>query len=162
MDLGATICLPKKYECVQCPVNKSCIAKKRNKVELIPYKKKKTQKRKTEYNFLVIRFQDEFLLEQRENEGIWPGLWSFPALRVDEEINSWMKSNTGINKFDSQNHMESFVHSLTHLDITIHPIIIDIGGAKFESLKENMRFIKAKNINTIGTSKAVKKIIDRL
>ena len=162
MDLGATICLPKKYECVQCPVNKSCIAKKRNKVELIPYKKKKTQKRKAEYNFLVIRFQDEFLLEQRENEGIWPGLWSFPALMVDEDINSWMKSNTGINKFDSQNHMESFVHSLTHLDITIHPIIIDIGGAKFESLKENMRFIKAKNINTIGTSKAVKKIIDRL
>ena len=70
MDLGATICLPKKYDCINCPVNESCIAKKKNKVELIPYKKIKKQKKRIEYNFLVIRSNDRFLLEQRETSGI--------------------------------------------------------------------------------------------
>ena len=38
MDIGATVCMPKNYQCEKCPVNLSCIAKKRNKVEFIPQK----------------------------------------------------------------------------------------------------------------------------
>ena len=162
MDLGATVCLPKKYKCDQCPVVKSCIAKKKNKIELIPQKKAKKQKRKIEYNFLVIRSEDSFLLEQRDANGIWPGLWSFPALETYEKVESWIESNTGISKINYQNNIDSFTHSLSHIDIQINPVIIDISDSKVERLKKNMTFIKAQKMNSIATSKAVKKIIDRL
>ena len=162
MDLGATVCLPKKYQCDQCPVVKSCVARKEDKVDLIPQKKAKKQKRKIEYNFLVIRSEDRFLLEQRDAKGIWPGLWSFPALETDEKVESWIKSNTGINKFNCQSDMDSFTHSLSHIDIQINPVIIDISDTKVQRLKKNMAFIKAQKMNSIATSKAVKKIIDRL
>ena len=162
MDLGATICLPKKYDCIHCPVNESCIAKKKNKVEFIPYKKTKKQKKRIEYNFLVIRSKDRFLLEQRETRGIWPGLWSFPVLETTEKINHWMKLNTGIDSIEGQSHLQSFIHSLTHIDIKINPIVINLAEEKYDDLNDKMIFMKAKNIHTVGTSKAVKKIIDRL
>ena len=162
MDLGATICLPKKFQCDLCPVNTSCRAKKKNKVELIPYKKRKKQKRKIEYNFLVIRSGNRVLLEERDASGIWPGLWSFPILETDERINLWMKTRIGISEYESHSHMESFVHSLTHLDIKINPIVIDIKQNKYDGLSKNMKFINVQNILSVGTSKAVKKIIDRL
>ncbi len=162
MDLGATVCLPKKYQCEQCPVVKTCIAKKEDKVDLIPQKKAKKKKRKIEYNFLVIRSEDRYLLEQRDANGIWPGLWSFPALKTDENLESWIKSNTGIKKVNWQSNMGSFTHSLSHIDIQINPVIIDISKSKVQRLKKNMIFVKAQKINSIATSKAVKKIIDRL
>ena len=162
MDLGATICLPKKFQCDLCPVNISCIAKKKNKVELIPHKKRKKQKRKIEYNFLVIRSGNRILLEERDATGIWPGLWSFPVLETNKRINLWMKTSIGITEFNTDSHMDSFVHSLTHIDIKINPIIIDIEQNKLDGLSENMKFMSVKNIHSVGTSKAVKKIIDRL
>ena len=162
MDLGATICLPKKYDCTHCPVNETCIAKKKNKVELIPYKKTKKQKKKIEYNFLVIRSKHRFLLELRETSGIWPGLWSFPVLETTEKISHWMKKNTGIENIEGQNHLQSFIHSLTHIDIKINPIVINLAEEKYDDLNEKMMFMKAQKIHTVGTSKAVKKIIDRL
>ena len=162
MDLGATVCLPRKYQCEQCPVVNSCIAKKKDKVELIPQKKAKKQKRKIEYNFLVIRSKDRYLLEQRDANGIWPGLWSFPALDTNEKVESWIKLNTGIKKVNCQSDIDSFTHSLSHIDILINPLVIDISDSKIQKLKKNMSFVNAKKINSIATSKAVKKIIDRL
>jgi len=162
MDLGATICLPKKYDCINCPVNESCIAKKKNKVELIPYKKIKKQKKRIEYNFLVIRSNDRFLLEQREASGIWPGLWCFPVLETSEKINHWMKLNFGIDNIEDQSHLQSFIHSLTHIDIKINPIVINLEEEKYDDLNQKMIFMKAQEIHSVGTSKAVKKIIDRL
>ena len=144
------------------PVNESCIAKKKNKVEFIIYKKTKKQKKRIEYNFLVIRSKDRFLLEQRETRGIWPGLWSFPVLETTEKINHWMKLNTGIDSIEGQSHLQSFIHSLTHIDIKINPIVINLAGKKYDDLNEKMIFMKAQDIHTVGTSKAVKKIIDRL
>ena len=58
--------------------------------------------------------------------------------------------------------MDSFTHSLSHIDIQINPVIIDISDTKVQRLKKNMAFIKAQKMNSIATSKAVKKIIDRL
>ena len=111
---------------------------------------------------MVIRSKDRFLLEQRETRGIWPGLWSFPVLETTEKINHWMKLNTGIDSIECQSHLQSFIHSLTHIDIKINPIVINLAEEKYDDLNDKMIFMKAKNIHTVGTSKAVKKIIDRL
>ena len=162
MDIGATVCMPKNYQCEKCPVNVSCIAKKRNKVEFIPQKKAKKKKRKAEYNFIVIRSRDGYLLELRDSNGIWPGLWSFPALEVNEKIGTWIDLNVGINEPYKINYMDQFTHSLSHIDITINPILIDISKYKEYKIKKDMIFAEPEKIRSLGISKAVKKIIDRL
>ena len=89
-------------------------------------KKAKKKKRKAEYNFIVIRSRDGYLLELRDSNGIWPGLWSFPALEVNEKIGTWIDLNVGINEPYKINYMDQFTHSLSHIEITINPILIDI------------------------------------
>ena len=162
MDIGATVCIPKNYKCEKCPVNKSCIAKKKNKIELIPQKKAKKRKRKIEYNFVVVRSRDAYLLELRDSNGIWPGLWSFPALGINEKIETWVASNVGADESYELNYMDQFRHSLSHIDITINPILIDVSEYKEHKIKKNMIFAKQEEIRSLGISKAVKKIIDRL
>ena len=162
MDIGATVCMPKNYQCEKCPVNVSCIAKKRNKVEFIPQKKAKKRKRKAEYNFIVIRSRDGYLLELRDSTGIWPSLWSFPALEVNEKIGTWIDLNVGINEPYKINYMDQFTHSLSHIDITINPILIDISEHKEHKIKKDMILVEPEKIRSLGISKAVKKIIDRL
>ena len=110
----------------------------------------------------MIRSNDRFLLEQRETSGIWPGLWSFPILETSEKINEWMKLNIGIDNIEDRSHLQSFVHSLTHIDIKINPIVINLEEQKYHHLNQKMIFMKAQEIHSVGTSKAVKKIIDRL
>lgn len=39
MDLGATICTPKKVACMLCPWNKICVARKSNLIEVLPLPK---------------------------------------------------------------------------------------------------------------------------
>jgi len=162
MDIGATVCMPKKYKCEKCPVNMSCIAKKKNKVEFVPQKKAKKKKRKTEYNFVVIRSKDGYLMELRDSNGIWPGLWSFPVLEVNEKIGTWVALNLGADGPYDINYMDQFTHSLSHIDITINPVLIDISEYKKNNIKKNMIFFKPEKIRSLGISKAVKKIIDRL
>ena len=41
MELGATVCTPKNPTCFLCPLNKYCVAFKKNKVEDLPLKKPK-------------------------------------------------------------------------------------------------------------------------
>ena len=162
MDLGATVCMPKNYKCEKCPVNVSCISKKKNKVEFIPQKKARKKKRKTEYNFIVIRSRDGYLLELRDPNGIWPGLWSFPALDINEKIGTWVSLNVGTNEPYEIDYMDQFTHSLSHIDITINPILIDISEHKEYKIKKDMIFAQPEKIRSLGISKAVKKIIDRL
>ena len=84
------------------------------------------------------------------------------------QIRSWVVSlvadkisNTSINrKISSLNSYYKFL--LKTGDIKINPIIIDIEQNKLDGLSENMKFMSVQNIHSVGTSKAVKKIIDRL
>ena len=162
MDLGATVCLPRKYKCEQCPVNQSCIAKRKNMVESLPQKKARKPKKKTEYNFMVIRSGEDFLLERRDSNGIWPGLWSFPTLEINEKVGPWINSYIGVSNSYELSYMDPFIHSLSHIDIKINPIIVDVNDYKTDTISKDMIFIKRQKIKSLGISKAVKKIIDEL
>ena len=102
------------------------------------------------------------MLELRDSNGIWPGLWSFPALEVNEKIGTWIDLNVGINEPYKINYMDQFTHSLSHIEITINPILIDISKYKEYKIKKDMIFAEPEKIRSLGISKAVKKIIDRL
>ena len=41
MELGATVCTPKKVDCIKCPINSLCIAKSQNTIYQFPVKEKK-------------------------------------------------------------------------------------------------------------------------
>jgi A/G-specific adenine glycosylase len=82
MDLGASICLPRKPLCLICPLNELC--QSRTVPETRPVLKPKAAVPHRLKMAAVIIQDGMVLLAQRPANGLLGGLWEFPAARVDE------------------------------------------------------------------------------
>jgi A/G-specific adenine glycosylase len=80
MDLGATICTPKKPACALCPWNAGCTAHARGEAELLPVR---AAKREGELRrgaaFVVRRADDCLLLRTRPARGLLGGMTEVPT-----------------------------------------------------------------------------------
>ena len=113
MDLGAMVC-KKKPLCQLCPVQKSCVAKAKNIHTLLPHKTPR-RKPKCQNVYCLCFFHNNLLFLKRRGEtGIWPQLWSPLIEETPPEESADQKSF----------HLPPFKHTLTHIEMTIFPIII--------------------------------------
>jgi A/G-specific adenine glycosylase len=79
MDLGATICTPKKPACVLCPLNDNCAARVRGDQETFPRKApKKTGTLRRGAAFVVTR-GDELLVRTRAEKGLLGSMTEVPT-----------------------------------------------------------------------------------
>ncbi|BAM91528.1 A/G-specific DNA-adenine glycosylase [Bradyrhizobium oligotrophicum S58] len=79
MDLGATICTPKKPACALCPLNEDCAARERGDQESFPRKAaKKTGALRRGAAFVVTR-GDELLVRSRPAKGLLGGMTEVPG-----------------------------------------------------------------------------------
>jgi A/G-specific adenine glycosylase len=78
MELGATICLPRKPSCNACPIRTFCRALANGTVDERPGRKNKKPIPTEHVNTLVRIESDRVWLRQRPNEGLLGGLWEFP------------------------------------------------------------------------------------
>ena len=80
MDLGATICTPKKPACALCPWTASCAARARGDQENFPRKaEKKTGRLRRGAAFVVIRADGAVLLRTRAPRGLLGGMTEVPT-----------------------------------------------------------------------------------
>ncbi len=79
MDLGASICSPKKPACALCPFAEDCIARARGDQETFPHKApKKTGALRRGAAFVVTR-GDELLVRSRPEKGLLGGMTEVPG-----------------------------------------------------------------------------------
>ena len=79
MDLGASLCAPKRPACALCPLNDGCIARARGDQETFPRKApKKTGALRRGAAFVVIR-GNELLLRTRPEKGLLGGMSEVPT-----------------------------------------------------------------------------------
>jgi A/G-specific adenine glycosylase len=80
MDLGATICTPKKPACALCPWNDVCAARQRGDQEMFPRKApKKEGALRHGAAFVVIREDGRILLQRRPEKGLLGGMSEVPG-----------------------------------------------------------------------------------
>jgi len=77
MDFGATICKPMAAQCPSCIMQKKCMAFTRNQVNLLPVKLKSIQKKNRFFDFFIIKYEDQFLIQKRGAGDIWSNLFQF-------------------------------------------------------------------------------------
>jgi A/G-specific adenine glycosylase len=83
MEFGAVQCKPKNPNCIECPLQDSCIALAQKKIEVLPVKINKTKVSKKYFNFLVFVSENKkTLLKQRTAKGIWQNLYQFPLIET--------------------------------------------------------------------------------
>jgi A/G-specific adenine glycosylase len=79
MDLGSSICTPKKPACALCPLNEDCAARTRGDPESFPRKAaKKTGALRRGAAFVVIR-GDQLLVRSRPEKGLLGGMTEVPT-----------------------------------------------------------------------------------
>ncbi len=81
MDLGATVCTPRRPDCDRCPVNADCVALLQGRVGALPTPRPgKTKPLRSATLLILENDRGEILLERRPGAGIWGGLWSLPEI----------------------------------------------------------------------------------
>ncbi len=80
MDLGATICSPKRPACALCPWNESCLAFARGDQEAFPRKAPKRESRlRRGAAFIALRTDGRVLLRQRPEKGLLGAMTEVPG-----------------------------------------------------------------------------------
>lgn len=95
MDLGATVCLPKKPRCLLCPLMEICEARKNGTQELRPILKPKKQSPHYIQAAAVIIKNGKVLLSQRPTDGLLGNMWEFPNARIGTFAEDGDKSKIG-------------------------------------------------------------------
>ncbi len=87
MDLGATICTPRKPVCALCPLRDCCTAYKQGIATELPHKKKKAEKPTRHGAAFIIRRKTDnhILLVRRPEKGLLGGMLATPSTDWSEK-----------------------------------------------------------------------------
>jgi A/G-specific adenine glycosylase len=126
MDLGATVCTPKKPQCAQCPVAGACVAKAEDQPEAYPVKTRKL-KRTSEQLWILhaVTVDGDVWLMQRPQTGVWAGLYCLPVFESFQALLAALPV-----KYRTQLQEGTvFKHVLTHKDLHLHPVQLNLPSA---------------------------------
>jgi A/G-specific adenine glycosylase len=127
MELGATVCTPRKPKCGLCPWQKDCLAHQQGIAEALPRRAPKTKK-PVRYGkvFWICRKSGAFLIEKREGKGLYEGMYQLPTTEwVTDKAKAKKLSppHSRHLRFKALGRMVR--HSLTHFDL-----VLEIWGAE--------------------------------
>ena len=121
MDLGATVCLPRKPSCMICPASELCAARRTGEPERFPVKTRKLRRSAQSLWMLKARDgQGRVWLEKRPPRGIWAGLYCLPVY----ESRGSLMDGLAPDARGTAHEGGAFVHVLTHKDLHLHPVSV--------------------------------------
>lgn len=79
MELGATVCLPRRPQCLTCPVSPLCDARAHRAQDLLPVKRKAVRNAEEHRTVYWIEQNSDVLAWKRPpNSSLMPGFWELP------------------------------------------------------------------------------------
>ena len=79
MDLGATICTPRRPACVLCPLSTDCVARKTGRQDALPVKTIKPERPVRHGSVFFVRRGADVLVRTRPEKGLLGGMTEFPG-----------------------------------------------------------------------------------
>lgn len=86
MEFGALQCTPRSPQCTECIFSDKCVALASSNIDALPVKQGKTKVRKRYFDFIRFEHNGETILEKRTNKDIWQGLYQFPLIESDQQM----------------------------------------------------------------------------
>ncbi len=168
MELGATICTPRSPQCDRCPLNKICLAKKKNLQDKLPIKIKRKPVPHYQVTAAVIRKGNRILIAQRPFGGRLGGLWEFPGGKQERgetlpqclrrEIKEELGFRIKVGKF-----ITSIDHAYTHFTITLHAFECVVASGSPHALGvEQFKWARMKELDRYAFAKTDLRIIAAL
>lgn len=151
MEFGALQCKPVSPNCKWCPVCDSCEAFKKNKVDILPIKLKKTKIKERFFVYhVIVNQQQQIAFQQRGPKDIWEGLFEFPLREFEdlEKAAAYLENKTTIGR--------PFKHILTHQKITAY----FIADSPRNWLQKDFLFLDFGDLNTHPIPRLIDKFLD--
>ena len=169
MDLGSSVCTPKKPLCNDCPLNKNCVAFKNDLISIIPFKSKTITKKERHFHYFIII--DQFkntLIRKRNEKDIWIGLYEFPllendsssrlkGLKIKKNLKDFINDEIEISQIDNS---EEVVHILTHQKLKARFYQIFVKSLKNKKIQDNCYLVNLENISTFAFPKLIQFYIE--
>jgi len=158
MDLGATLCTRSNPDCTACPVRADCLALADSRVHELPTPKPPTKVNDLTLHMLITRdTKGRVLLEKRPPAGIWGGLWCLPSGSTEAEALAAL----GIAKAKTQ-HRPSFEHRLSHIRMTIHPLLVTAAEGTQVKCSANLGWFTPSQQGDLGLPRPVSNLLKKL
>lgn len=130
MDLGATLCTPRKPACLTCPWSDLCLGRREGDPKRFPVKGRKLVRGERESWLPWLEWQSQVWLEQMPETGVWGGLWTLPLLESDAALHAlWGPALA--ERAEAQPRSK---HVLTHLDWWLNPRRLVLSDAQEAAL----------------------------
>jgi A/G-specific adenine glycosylase len=123
MDLGATVCLPRKPACPACPAAGFCVALREGQPERYPVKTRKLKRTAQSLWLLWAHTRDGAVwLRPRPTPGVWAGLYCLELFESDADL----RAAVPLVYRDRLEDLPVFTHVLTHKDLHLHPVRVQL------------------------------------
>jgi len=159
MDLGATLCTRVHPTCEACPLGDECAARATDRQSQIPAPRpRRARPHRTVVALIVRREGGTVLLQQRPESGLWGGLWTFPQFDSEDEGLKWLRVAGA--EAVSTYRLAPLAHAFTHFDLTLQPVVVDVGAARRAS--EGLLWYDVNSPPRVGVTKPVTALLAML
>lgn len=123
MDLGATVCLPRKPACTACPAAGFCAARREERPEHYPVKTRKLKRTAQSLWLLWAQTREGAVwLRPRPTPGVWAGLYCLELFDSESDLCAAVPAMYR----DRLEYLPAFTHVLTHKDLHLHPVRVQL------------------------------------
>ena len=156
MDLGATVCLPKKPLCDVCPVQQRCKAYAAGDPARYPVRTRKLKRSSQSLWLLWAQTASGAVwLSQRPTPGVWAGLYCLPLFDSEDALRASLPALHLLELID----LPAFTHVLTHKDLHLHTRRLVLAEATTQP--GDGRWVAPEEWPTLGLPAPVRKLLER-
>jgi A/G-specific adenine glycosylase len=164
MDLGATICSPKRPSCLMCPLQQDCHAHARGIEAELPARIDKAA-RPTRYGiaFLALREDGHVLLRKRPEAGLLGGMLEVPST---DWADDWLSADLALGAAPVRGDWwavpGAVIHTFTHfrLELMVFRAIVPVdSGLTFWASPERCRWVARRDLHAAALPSVMRKVI---
>jgi A/G-specific adenine glycosylase len=163
MDLGATVCTPRRPRCGACPLAGACEARAAGRVDDYPGRRRRRPPRTLHVAVARVERRGKLLLRRTPEGGLLPGLWGMPAfVRRDGEgtVDALRRGLAGAGlDADVGEEVASLVRVLTHRRLVLEVRSCRLRGRKMPE-SGAMRFTTEGEASRLPASTAMRRAIE--
>ena len=161
MELGATVCTPRKPACRVCPVRRICAARASGRPEDFPAPKRKPKPRAVRALAGVLVRRGRVLLLRRPSHGLLGGLWEIPnvADAPAPALLELVRERTGL-RVAAGAALGRIRHQFTHLDLSLDVVALEDRGGRLEAgVRSEARLCARDELAELPLSRLMKKAL---
>ncbi|VFQ45421.1 A/G-specific adenine glycosylase [Desulfoluna butyratoxydans] len=168
MELGATVCTPRRPDCSRCPLRSGCKARALGRQEAFPVKGAKKAVPLYPVALAVVVKDGKILVQKRPAKGHLAGMWEFPGGRVltgethEDALGRCLMDELGVVPAVGKL-VGSVTHAYSHFRVQLYLYLAEVGGGSPTSKKgQPVDWITTEDLNRLAFPTANRKLFPLL